>query len=58
MYNNRDARFYGTFAYDGCTWWNEDIYMTVNGNLWRKSNGGLGPHMGLTNYYWKKAYIT
>ncbi len=54
MYNNRDARFYGTFAYDGCTWWNEDIYMTVNGNLWRKSNGGLGPHMGLTNYYWKK----
>ena len=54
MYNNRDARFYGTFAYDGCTWWNEDIHITVNGNLWRKANGGLGPHMGLTNYYWKK----
>lgn len=54
MYNNRDARFYDTFVYDGTTWWNEDIHITVNGNLWRKSNGGLGPHMGLTNYYWRK----
>lgn len=54
MYNNRDARFYATFVYDGCTYWNEDIWTTVKGNLWRKVNGGLGPHMGLTNYYWRK----
>ena len=54
MYSNRDARFYDTFVYDGTTWWNEDIHLTVNGNLWRKVNGGLGPHMGLTNYYWRK----
>lgn len=54
MYSNRDARFYDTFVYDDSRWWNEEIRMTVNGNLWRKANGGLGPHMGLTNYYWRK----
>lgn len=54
MYNNRDARFYATFVYDGCRWWNEDIWTTVKGNLWRKANGNLGPHMGTTNYYWRK----
>ena len=54
MYNNRDARFYDTFVYDGAIWWTEDIKTTVKGNLWRKVNGNLGPHMGLTNYYWRK----
>ncbi len=54
MYINRDARFYGTLVHDDDTWWNEEIRMTVNGNLWRKTNGSLGPHMGLTNYYWRK----
>ncbi len=54
MYNNRDARFEATFVHDGSTWWTEDIWTTVSGNLWRKTNGGLGPHMGLTNYYWRK----
>ena len=54
MYTNRDARFYDTFVYDGATWWSEDIRLTVKGNLWRKVNGGLGPHIGLTNYFWRK----
>lgn len=54
IYTKRDNRFYGTFVYDGCRYWNEDIWTTVSGNLWRKTNGGLGPHMGLTNYYWRK----
>ncbi len=54
MYTNRDARFYDSFVYDNSTWWSEEIRTTVNGNLWRKVNGGLGPHMGLTNYYWRK----
>lgn len=54
MYNNRDARFYDNFVYDGTTWWTEDIRLTVNGNLWRKCRGALGAHMGLTNYYWRK----
>lgn len=54
IYNNRDARFYASIVHDGATWWNEDIWTTVKGNLWRKANGGLGPHMGLTNYYWRK----
>jgi starch-binding outer membrane protein, SusD/RagB family len=54
IYSNRDNRFYGTIVHDGSTWWTEDIWLTVNGNLWRKVNGGLGPHIGLTNYYWRK----
>lgn len=54
IYSNRDARFEATFVHDGSTWWTEDIWTTVSGNLWRKTNGGLGPHMGLTNYYWRK----
>jgi len=54
IYKNRDARFEATFVFDGTTWWTEDIWTTVSGNLWRKTNGGLGPHMGLTNYYWRK----
>ncbi len=54
MYKNRDKRFYDSFVYDNSRWWNEDIRTTVNGNLWRKTNGGLGPHMSLTNYIFKK----
>lgn len=54
MYDKRDARFYSSIVYDGCSYWNEDIWLTVKGNLWRKVNGGMGPHMGLTNYYFRK----
>ena len=28
--------------------------MTVNGNLWRKTNGSLAPHMSVTNYCFRK----
>ncbi len=58
IYSNRDARFDATFVHDGSTWWTEDIWTTVGGNLWRKVNGGLGPHIGLTNYYWRKGVYT
>jgi hypothetical protein len=54
MYKNRDARFQASIVHDDDTWWNEEIRLTVNGNLWRKVNGGLGPHIGLTNYYFRK----
>ncbi|MDR1601852.1 MAG: RagB/SusD family nutrient uptake outer membrane protein [Tannerella sp.] len=54
MYKNRDARFQGSIVHDDDTWWNEEIRLTVNGNLWRKANGGLGPHMGTTGYYFRK----
>lgn len=54
MYNGRDARFYDSFVWDESEWWNEHVTMNVRGNLWRKANGGMGPHMGVTNYYWRK----
>ncbi|MDR2119446.1 MAG: RagB/SusD family nutrient uptake outer membrane protein [Tannerella sp.] len=54
MYKNRDARFQASIVHDDDRWWNEEIRMTVNGNLWRKTNGALGPHMGTTNYYFRK----
>ncbi|WP_423126966.1 RagB/SusD family nutrient uptake outer membrane protein [Gaoshiqia sp. Z1-71] len=54
MYQNRDKRFYGTIVYDSCTWFNETVTLCVKGNLYRLVNGGLGPHVGVTNYYWRK----
>jgi hypothetical protein len=54
IYSNRDNRFYETFYYDGATQFGEEIRLTVNGNLWRKCNGALGPHIGTTNYYYRK----
>jgi hypothetical protein len=54
MYNNRDARFQASIVRDDDRWWNEEIRMTVNGNLWRKTNGQLGPHMSVTNYCLRK----
>jgi hypothetical protein len=54
MYKNRDARFQASIVRDDDTWWNEEIRLTVNGNLWRKTNGGLGPHMSPTNYIFRK----
>lgn len=54
IYANRDKRFYATIVYDSCTWFNETVTTKVKGNLHRLVNGALGPHMGLTNYYWRK----
>ncbi|CAK7037236.1 MAG: hypothetical protein PETM_01552 [Petrimonas sp.] len=54
MYEHRDKRFYETIVYDGSTFYGEDIRTTLRGNLWRYVNKGLGPHIGCTNYYWRK----
>jgi len=54
MYKNRDQRFYESIVFDGDTWWTEEIRLTVAGNLWRKTNGALGPHMTTTNYCFRK----
>ena len=54
MYTNRDARFQASVVRDNEIWWNEEVRMTVNGNLWRKTNGALGPHMSVTNYCFRK----
>ncbi|MDR2764607.1 MAG: RagB/SusD family nutrient uptake outer membrane protein [Tannerella sp.] len=54
MYKNRDARFQASIVRDDDRWWNEEIRMTVNGNLWRKTNGAMAPHMSLTNYCLRK----
>jgi len=54
MYQYRDKRFYASIVYDSCTYFNETVTTCTKGNLNRLVNGGLGPHMGLTNYYWRK----
>jgi hypothetical protein len=54
IYKNRDARFQASIVHDDDVWWTEEIRITVGGNLWRKSNGGLGPHMPTTNYIYRK----
>ncbi len=54
MYQFRDKRFYASIAYDSCVWFNERVTTCQRGNLYRLVNGALGPHIGLTNYYWRK----
>jgi hypothetical protein len=54
MYGYRDKRFYGAISYDSCIWFNETVTTCTKGNLNRLVNGGLGPHIGVTNYYWRK----
>ena len=54
MYQYRDKRFYASIAYDSCIWFNETVTTCEQGNLHRLVNGALGPHIGLTNYYWRK----
>jgi hypothetical protein len=54
MYKNRDARFQASIVHDDDRWWDEEIRMTVKGNLWRLTNGALGPHMTPTNYIFRK----
>lgn len=54
MYENRDKRFYETIVHDGDIWNEEDIRTTIRGNLWRYVNKGLGPHMSVTNYFFRK----
>lgn len=54
IYAHRDKRFYATVVYDSCTWFNETVTTKLKGNLHRLVNGALGPHIGVTNYYWRK----
>lgn len=54
MYANRDKRFYASIVYDSCTWFNETVTTKVKGNLHRLVNGSIGPHISVTNYYWRK----
>lgn len=54
MYEHRDKRFYASIVYDSCTWFGEQISMKVRGNLYRLTNGALGPHMSPSNYVWRK----
>jgi hypothetical protein len=54
MYKNRDARFQASIVRDDDRWRDEEIRLTVNGNLWRKVHGFLGPHVGTTGYYLRK----
>lgn len=54
LYADRDKRFYATIVYDSCTWFNERVTTKLKGNLHRLVNGALGPHIGVTNYYWRK----
>ncbi|MBN8857524.1 MAG: RagB/SusD family nutrient uptake outer membrane protein [Sphingobacteriales bacterium] len=54
MYQHRDKRFYASVVYDSCTWFGESISMKVKGNLYRLTNGALGPHMSPSNYLWRK----
>ena len=54
MYQFRDKRFYASIAYDSCLWFNERVTTCEQGNLHRLVNGALGPHIGVTNYYWRK----
>lgn len=54
MYQHRDARFYASIIYDSCSWFGESVSMKVRGNLYRLTNGALGPHMSPSNYIWRK----
>jgi tetratricopeptide (TPR) repeat protein len=58
MYSHRDNRFYASIVYDSCTWLGETITTCIQGNLYRYVNGSLAPHIGLTNYYWRKGVRT
>lgn len=56
MYNNRDARFYGTIVYDSCTWQNELVTLCCRGNLWAGNRDGQSDSWYTTasGYYWRK----
>lgn len=56
MYGNRDARFYQTIAYDGCTYFGNPFDARVNGNMhpdsYRASNNTQG---AVTGYLFVKS---
>ena len=50
MYSNRDARFYGSVIYDGCTFYNEDITTYYHGNYGRYGRDTYNGYVPITNY--------
>lgn len=56
MYENRDARFYGTVVYDGSEWMGEKISTKFGGNAWSGCRDGNVSSWYTTNsnYYWRK----
>jgi len=58
MYKNRDQRFYDCIIYDGGVFYGDEVRTTIEGNLWRKTNGAMGPHMSTTNYVFFKGVYT
>lgn len=56
MYENRDARFYGTVVYDGSEWMGEDMAINFRGNAWTGCREGNVSSWYTTNsnYYWRK----
>lgn len=56
MYENRDARFYGTVVYDNSKWINETVTTNFGGNAWTGCREGNESSWYTTNsnYYWRK----
>ena len=56
MYENRDARFYGTVVYDQSEWMGEKITTNFGGNAWTGCREGSVSSWYTTNsnYYWRK----
>nr|MDE6651711.1 RagB/SusD family nutrient uptake outer membrane protein [Paramuribaculum sp.] len=50
MYNNRDARFYGSIIYDGCRFYDEDITCYYHGNFGRYGRDTYNGYVPITNY--------
>ena len=56
MYQNRDKRFAASILYDGCTYYDETLFMRQKGNLNRLSAPNYGAEsIPLTNYPWRKS---
>jgi hypothetical protein len=59
IYANRDKRFYDSFVYDSCTWFNELVTTNENGNLRRSiENPENERHCTSSGYYWRKGVYT
>ncbi len=56
MYQNRDARFYGTVVYDNSQWMGETVTTNFGGNLWSgaRKYGESSQYTTTSNYYWRK----
>lgn len=56
MYENRDARFYGTLVYDQSSWLGETVTTNFGGNAWTGCCEAAPSSWYTTNsgYYWRK----